>query len=115
MKRVLFPKIILCLSAICLGLFVRNSNAAVTFTNTPSTISNTYSGIITLTVGGLTNGETVVIEKFLDLNTNGIIDAADYLGTSFRVTDNQASTIGGATNISVPYDSNPTASNITVQ
>src|SRR5208282_2339370 len=46
-----------------------STNPAVTvatFTITPSTVSNTYTGTITLQIGGLTNTETVVVQKFLD-------------------------------------------------
>ena len=86
-----------------------------TLSVSPSTISNTYNGYITLTIGGLTNGETVVIEKFADANTNGVIDAGDFLLQSFRLTDGVSSTIGGVTNINVPGDANPAASNIIAQ
>src|ERR1039458_7920065 len=44
--------------------------AAVAFSVTPSAVSNTYNGTITLQVTGLTNGETVVVQKFLDANTD---------------------------------------------
>ena len=68
-----------CLSAV-LALFAgRHAHAAVTFTVTPSAVSNTYSGTVTLQVTGLTNTETVVVQKFLDLNTNGVIGGADTL------------------------------------
>ena len=50
---------------------------AVTFSVTPSAVSNTYNGTIMLQVTGLTNGETVVVQKFLDANTNGVVDASD--------------------------------------
>src|SRR5262249_53544021 len=66
---------------VALGLWAnigRAANAVVTFTNFPAAVSNTYNGIITLQINGLTNGVTnVVVQKFLDLNTNGIIDAND--------------------------------------
>ena len=58
-----------------------------TFTNTPTAVSNTYSGIITLQIGGLTNTETVVVQKFMDLNTNGVIDGGDQLVQQFNLTD----------------------------
>jgi hypothetical protein len=56
--------------------------SAVSFTVTPSTISNTYSGNITLNITGLNTSETVVVQKFLDINTNGAIDASDWLAGS---------------------------------
>ena len=73
------------------------SRAAVGLTLNPSSVSNTYSGVITLQVTGLTAGDTVVVQKFLDANTNGVIDGADLLVQQFNLTDGQASVIGGVT------------------
>jgi hypothetical protein len=61
--------------------------AAVTFTVTPSAVSNTYIGTITLQIGGLTNTEKVVVQKFLDLNTNSVIDGTDWLVQQFTLQD----------------------------
>jgi len=81
------------------------AQAAVTFTLTPSTVSNTYAGTITLQVGGLTNRETVVVQKFIDVNTNGVIDANDWPAQQFALTDGQPGmVIGGVTNFNVPGD-----------
>jgi len=91
------------------------SRAAVGFTLNPSSVSNTYGGTITLQVTGLTNTETVVVQTFLDANTNGVIDGADLLVQQFSLTDGQASAIGGITNINVPGDSDTTAGQITAQ
>jgi hypothetical protein len=90
------------------------SAAAVTFTNTPSTVSNTYSGTITLQIDGLTNGETVTVQKYLDINTNGAIDSKDWLVQQYNLTDGQAGmVIGGVTNMNVPGDSTGTNGAIT--
>ena len=80
---------------------------------TPAVISNQSTGMITLAITGLTNGETVILEKYLDANTNGVIDGSDLLEQQFSVTDNQASLIGGVTNVNVPGDANPALSNLT--
>ena len=69
--------------------------------------------MITLQVTGLTNGESVVVQKFLDANTNGVIDAGDLLVQQFNLTDGANSVIGGVTNINVPGDSNSTTGAIT--
>ncbi len=91
-----------------LGLF-QPVKAAVTFSVTPATVSNTYNGTITLQIGGLTNTETVVVQKFLDLNTNGVIDGNDWLVQQFTLTDGQAGmVIGGVTNVNVPGDTDGT-------
>ena len=77
----------------------------VTFNITPSAVSNTYTGMITLQVAGLNSNETVIVQKFLDLNTNGVIDGNDWLVQQFSLTDGQAGmVIGGVTNFNVPGD-----------
>ncbi len=110
-----FPRLFVArLLLIQLGLWLGGSAAwAATLSVTPSAISNQYAGMITLAITGLTNGETVTIDKFLDVNTNGVIDGGDGLMQRFQLTDGQMSLIGGATNVNVPGDSNPAASNIT--
>jgi len=82
----------------------------VSFTITPSAVSNTYSGFITLQVSNLTAGDTVVVQKFLDLNGNGIIENNDWLVQQFQLTDGQAGmVIGGIVNSNVPGDTDGTA------
>ena len=102
---------------IALGLlagFVPPATAAVFFSVTPSSVSNTYNGDITLQMTGLMNQETVVVRKFLDLNANGAIDGADMLVQEFKFTDNQAGmVIGGVTNLNVPGDLNALSGVIT--
>lgn len=103
----LLPGLLLCQSA----------RAAVGLTITPSAVSNTYSGKITLQVTGISSGGTVVIQKFLDANTNGVIDAGDLLVQQFSMTDGQASVFhDGATavtNFNVPGDADTTGTQIT--
>jgi len=102
--RTLFFALVVFFGFACLA------NAAITFTITPSAISNTYDGIITLQINGLTNTETVVVQKFLDLNTNGVVDARDYLVQQFNLTDGQMGmVISGVTNFNVPGDTDGTA------
>lgn len=64
---------------VLLAGFAEATRAAVDFTVTPSAVSNTYSGHISLQITGLTNGETVVVQKFLDLNNSGVVDAGGHL------------------------------------
>jgi hypothetical protein len=90
-----------------------SAHGAVTFTVTPSSCSNTYAGSITFQITGLTNGETVLVRKFLDINTNRVIDGSDLLVQSLNLTDGQNSVIGGVTNFNVPGDSNSTTGAIT--
>ncbi len=88
---------------------------AVTFSVTPAAISNQYTGFITLQMTGLNTGETIQIDKYVDANSNGIIDASDMLAQSFQLTDGQVAMIGGVTNGAVPGDLNTTAGAITAQ
>ncbi len=102
------------LFALPAGLLLgQNLLAAVTFTVTPATVSNTYNGTISLQIGGLTNTETVVVQKFLDLNTNGVIDGSDWLVQQFTLQDGTNFVIGGVTNFNVPGDLNATTGAIT--
>jgi hypothetical protein len=79
-----------------------------TLSVSPTAVSNTYAGLITLTVGGLTNGEAVRIRKYVDANANGMLDAGEVMVQAFRLIDGQAAVIGGVTNINVPGDSTST-------
>jgi hypothetical protein len=91
---------------VAIGTFFPSStDAAVTFSVSPSTISNTYSGVLTLQIGGLSSGESVVVQKYWDANGNSVIDAPDTLAQQFQLTDGQMALIGAATNINVPSDS----------
>ncbi|MGA9450643.1 MAG: carboxypeptidase regulatory-like domain-containing protein [Verrucomicrobiia bacterium] len=87
--------------------------AQVTLSVSPSVISNTYPGFITLNITGLTNGEQVTVQTYLDLNSNGVVDADEPMMDEFKITDGGASVIGGVTNISVPFDSNSATGAIT--
>ena len=96
-----------------LAVFGQGAFAAVTFTITPSTVSNTYAGTVSLAITGLTNTEKVVVQKFLDLNTNGVIDGTDWLVQQFNLQDGTNFVIGGVTNFNVPGDLNATTGAIT--
>ena len=91
----------------------QNTRAAVSFTITPAAVSNTYNGVITFQVTGLTNTETVVLQGYLDANTNGVIDAGDVLWQQFQLTDGQQSLYHNnttvVTNFNVPGDTDGTA------
>ena len=105
-----FRWLLLAALAVFVGSFTA---AAATLTVSPAVTSNTYPGNITLTIGGLTNGEPVTVQKWVDANTNGVIDAGDLLLDTFSLNESGASFIGGITNISVPFDSNPVTNAIT--
>jgi hypothetical protein len=97
------------ISAILLGVRAQ----AASLTVTPGSVSNTYAGQITLQVTGLTNGETVLLERFLDVNANGAIDTNDWLVSSSVLTDGQSTSFGGVRNANIPGDDDAVAGQIT--
>ena len=70
----------------------------------PSTVTSEYSGQITLTIEGLSPGQTVSIERYIDFNRNGNVDADDVLTQQFNLTDGESSAIDGVRNVNVPGD-----------
>ena len=80
------------------------SSDGATLSVTPTAISNNYSGVLTLQITGLTNGEQVQVQHYLDLNSNDVVDASEPLIDAFRIRDGGANLIGGITNFNVPYD-----------
>lgn len=90
------------------------ADAPPAFSISPNSISNTYKGRVTLQVSGITTNGTVVIQKYLDLNSNGIVDAGDLLVQQYEVTDGVGSPIiGGVTNINVPGDQDTNQGSVT--
>lgn len=81
-----------------------NSASAATFSVSPSVVSNSYAGMITLQAGALSSGQTVLVEKFHDANGDGIVNSGEILVQSFLLTDGSASSIGGQRNVNVPGD-----------
>src|SRR5215212_3192437 len=74
--------------AMILGLVgISGAINGATLSIAPSSTSNTYSGVLTLQIAGVTNGEQVVIERYLDLNTNSVLDAGEPLLDTFRISD----------------------------
>ena len=55
----------------------------------------------------MTNHEPVQVQTYLDLNANGIVDAADPLFDSFIVAESGVMRFGSVTNVNVPFDTDP--------
>jgi len=92
------------------------TQAAVSVVLSPAAVSNTYAGPVTMTIAGLSTGGAVVVQKFLDLNNNGVVDAGDLLVQQFRLTDGvPGMVIGGVTNFNVPGDTDTSAGQITAR
>ena len=114
--KITFQKISRWLLLACLlASLGRFSSLAATLTVSPAVISNTYPGVITLQIGGLTNSETVTVQKWLDANANGSIDAGEPVMEVIKIADGGAMIIGGITNINVPFDSNSNTGAITTR
>ncbi|HEV2208737.1 MAG TPA: carboxypeptidase-like regulatory domain-containing protein [Verrucomicrobiae bacterium] len=94
--------------AVCFAAGLRMTGA-VTLSVSPNSVSALYQGPITVQINGLTNGETVLVERYIDVNTNGIVDAGEPLVQSFVLTDGQVALIGGVRNGNVPGDNDLTA------
>jgi hypothetical protein len=72
-------RIAIALALVILAARVPDSHAQVMLTLGQSSISNTFAGSVSITISGLLNGETVILEKFRDANANGVVDAGDLL------------------------------------
>ncbi len=89
----------------CLLLGARTLHAALSVTVSPPMITNDYVGTITLSISNLSStGAKVRVDRFLDVNGNGVVDGNEWSGQSFYVTDGQLPVIGGIRNSNVPGD-----------
>src|SRR5256885_5843 len=105
MKRHL--KWLVVFGAVTVGLMLNTAHGTpVVLTVTPAVVSNTYPGVIMLDITGLTNTEKVTIQKWIDFNGNGAVDAGEFMIDAGKIADGGAMVIGGITNVSVPYDNN---------
>ena len=87
-------------------------NAPLGLEVTPAAVPGDYAGMVGLSISGLPNGQSVLVEKFLDANANGVIDAGELLLQSFPLTDGQATVVGGVRNFNVPGDDDGTSNGI---
>lgn len=108
--KTLAPLCRLCL----LALIMQSTAWAVALNVTPAVISNTYPGVVSLDITGLTNLQSVKVQTFLDLNANGLVDAGEPLIDVFSLQESGVTVIGGITNVSAPCDSTPATNAITV-
>ncbi len=113
MNTKLHPSNLLRLLTLALACALASLADAATLSVSPASTSNTYAGVITLQIGGLTNTESVVVQEFLDGNRNGTVDPGELLVDTFPVSDGGASLIGGQTNLNVPFDRNAAGGTIT--
>ena len=80
----------------------------------PAIISNTYTGVITLQIGSIPNGDEMQVDKYIDFNGSGVLQTNNLLVDAFKITDNGTFGIyGSVTNVNVPVDVNPASGTIT--
>jgi hypothetical protein len=97
--------------ALCLqvALMVNPALAQADLAVTPSLVTNNYSGTITFAIDGVPAGASLAVEKYLDVNENGLIDDQEPVVQGFTLTDGQLPVIGGVRNINVPGDEDGSA------
>jgi hypothetical protein len=89
----------------CLLLGAWTLRAAPSITVSPTVITNNYVGTILLSISNLSSaGVTVRVDRFLDVNSNGVVDGNEWAGQSFYVTDGQVPLVEGVRNSNVPGD-----------
>lgn len=79
-----------------------------------ATLSSSTQPADTLTplvvhVTGITTGESVIVERFLDVDGDGMVDGGEFLVDRFTITDGQVTTIGGVRNTNIPGDEDSAA------
>lgn len=91
-------------AAIAAVLALPSLARAASLSLSPASAAADYDGAVTVTISGLTAGQAVRVEAFLDRTRNNQIDLNDPLVLSFRVADGVAASIGGVRNTNVPGD-----------
>ena len=110
------PNNLITLCALCATLIAATQpSQGATLTVSPSTIGSDYTGTLTLQIGGLNSGESVLVERFTDFNKDGAVNNHDLTLEAFPLTDGNQLVIGGVTNLHVPGDLNTTNGAITVK
>ncbi len=88
------------------------ASAAVNFTLSQTAVSNLFSGALDIQITGLTNGEPVILQKFLNHNGDLTVDAGEQLVAQFKLVEGQVTRIGGVRNKNVPGDNDETADGV---
>lgn len=92
------------LKLLSLVLALQQAWAAPSLTLSSSTVAADSTATVVHTISGLANGETVLVERIADLNSDGIIQPTEPSFRSFKVTDGVRPTFGGIVNQNVPGD-----------
>ncbi len=76
----------------------------LSLTISPAIITNDYKGVISLSIGNLAFGHSVIVERYADLNSNGVVDAGEPLLLWFTNRDFAEPLVAGVRNPNVPGD-----------
>ena len=79
-------------------------HAAPALSVAPASLPVDVSDDIVVTVDGLASGDTVRLERYLDVNGNGLVDAGDLLVQSALVRDGGVALVDGQPDLSQPGD-----------
>lgn len=90
-----------------LPAFTTGTVAAIEVTLTPNSTSSVTTTPVSLHIRGLAPGGSVIIERFVDADDDGIADEAPI--ERFTVTDGQVTSIAGVRNTNMPGDEDFTA------
>ncbi|MBX7210034.1 MAG: carboxypeptidase-like regulatory domain-containing protein [Verrucomicrobiaceae bacterium] len=80
------------------------ASGAVNATVTPASTSSIATSPVIVNVTGLTTGQVVIIERFVDANGDGVINAGEFLAEMHTITDGVVSTFGGVAYPVIPGD-----------
>lgn len=86
------------------GALTVTATGVVSVLLTPSALTSTSTDSAVLQVKGMAAGDSAIVERFVDANANGSVDAGDFLAEKFQVTSGQVASIGGGRNPFVPGD-----------
>src|ERR1041385_1810126 len=86
-----------------------SGQAAPSLSLSSTSVQSNTNTFITHTITGIASGETVTVERFADLNGNGVVDPGELSLRTFLVTDGARPIIGGIVNGNVPGDDDGSA------
>ena len=100
-------------SIVFIHLALRSALASgLTVAVSPVAVTNDYVGAISINISNLVSGHSVRVERILDANGNGVIDAGEISYQTFIVTNGQRPLIGGVRNLNVPGDEDLTSDTV---
>lgn len=88
------------------------SQPAPSFVIEPNAITNDYTGKVIFTISGLSPGQTVAVDTYLDENANAQIDAGELFVHSISLTDGRLPWVAGVRNLNVPGDEDATVNGV---